>query len=187
MYKIPAFVVSGALACLFVLLARPAAAEVELSAGFSFSQSNYSADSYNWNRRWGASVGYNFSERSGIEISFQDIVDRSHIPGYEDTTFHDNVYSANWIQSLMSRKFPVQPYFKVGVGQLNREASGSYGNGASPPLLVDSITGVLAAGMRIYITRAFAIRSEATSYLSGGSIRTWRDNFGFTVGLSFQL
>ena len=168
----------------FSVLPKGALAQVELSAGFSFSRTNYTTDSYTWNRKWGASFGYHFTERSGIEFSVQEIVDRTFIVNYEDTTFHDNVYSVSWIQDLAGRHFPVQPYAKIGIGQLNRDASGSYFNGASPPLMVDSVTGVLAAGCRFYLTNNFAVRTEATTYLSGGNISTWKDNIGFTAGLS---
>ncbi len=31
------------------------------------------------------------------------------------------------------KNYFIQPYAKVGVGQLNREASGNYAGGSSPP------------------------------------------------------
>lgn len=178
----------AALLALGFLLSRPASAGAfEVSGGFNFNRSNYSETSYSWNRRWGASVGYHFTERSGIEFSFQDVVDRTMISGYEDTTFHDQVASINWIQELLGKKYAVQPYFKVGVGQLNRTATGVYAGGGSPPLLVDSLTGVAGAGLRIYLTRTFGLRFEGTSYLSGGSIATWRDNFALSFGASIYF
>ncbi|MEV9259187.1 hypothetical protein AB0147_30040, partial [Klebsiella pneumoniae] len=95
--------------------------------------------------------------------------------GIEDTTFHDQIYGVNWVQSLMDKNFPIQPYFKVGIGQLNREASGTYAIGASPPSILDEVTGILGVGMRIYLTRSIGLRGEFTTYLSGGNINTWRD------------
>jgi len=172
--------------CLLAFTPKQAAAgAVEFSFGFSFNKSNYSGSSYSWTRRWGTSIGYYFGPTSQIELAYQDVTDRSKIVGYEDTTFHDKIYSVNLVQELMPKKFPVQPYVKAGVGQLNRSATGMYAWGASPPLKVDSITGVLGAGLRIYITRTFGIRSEATTYLAGGAINKWKDNVGFTVGASF--
>jgi hypothetical protein len=168
-------------------LPRLAAAEVELSIGGSFSRTNYSDVDYTWNRRWGVSAGYYFTERSGIELAFQDIVDRSRIAGYEDTTFHDMVYSANWNQAFTGRKFPVQPYVKIGIGQLNRDASGTYANGAAPPITQDQLTGVLGAGVKIFLTQSFGIRAEATTYLAGGNLGKWKDNFGLTFGTSFYF
>ena len=163
------------------------AGSFEASAGFSFNRSRYSDDSYSWSRRWGSSLGYHFSDRTELEVAFQDIVDRTKIVGFEDTTFHDTIFSVNWVQGLVGKDWAVQPYVKVGVGQLNREATGSYANGVSPPTIVDSLTGILGAGARIYITRTFAIRTEVSSYLEGGKIKTWQQNIGVTAGLSYYF
>jgi len=172
---------------LAVLPNRAAASDFEVSLGFSFNRSNYSDDNFSWNRRWGASVSYELSSLTEIEFSFQDVVDRTSFAGYEDTKFHDQIFSVSWVQNLLSRNFAVQPYVKAGVGQLNRDAEGSYWYGGGPPSRVDSVTGVAAAGFRVFVTRTFAIRAEATSYLAGGSIVTWKDNAAVTFGISAKL
>ena len=177
----------AAAGALFVNEEARAGSTLEISTGLSFYQSNYSADNYSWTRRWGASFGFHFTDLTEIEFSFQDITDRTVLSGYEDTTFHDQVYSVDIVQSLSTRSSPIQPYVKAGIGQLNRTASGTYANGASPPLVVDSLTGVLGAGLRVYLTRQFAIRAEGTSYLTGGAISTWKDNFSGTFGVSLFL
>lgn len=164
-----------------------AGSTIEISTGLSFYQSNYSEGNYSWTRRWGASFGFHFTELTQLEFSFQDITDRTVLPGYEDTTFHDQVYSMDIVQSLTPRNSPLQPYVKAGIGQLNRSATGTYANGASPPLVVDSLTGVIGAGLRVYLTRQFAIRAEGTSYLTGGAISTWQNNFSGTLGVSLFL
>ncbi len=171
-----------------ILLPKDAAAGViEISAGFSFTQSHYSETSFSWNRRWGAALGYHLTELSQLELGFQDIVERTQITNYEDTTFHDKIFSANWLQAFAGRTSGIQPYVKVGVGQLNREASGVYWFGASPPAIVDSLTGILGAGMKIHITRTFGLRGEVMSYLTGGSISTWKNNTSLTTGISLYL
>jgi hypothetical protein len=158
----------------------------EISAGISYSRSNYANSNYSWNKRIGASFGYHLSQFSEIELAFQDVYSVTVISGFENTTFHDQVYSLNWVQSLLPKSFALQPYVKIGVGQLNREASGTYGMGlASPPAIVDSVTAIIGAGLRIYLTRTFAIRAEASSYLTGGAISTWRDNVATNIGLSY--
>jgi len=172
------------LGCMVATTAK--ADQIEISAGFSFSRSNYSEGNYSWTRRYGGTVGYKFSSVSSIEFSAQETFDRTKILGYEDTVFIDKVYSINWIQNLFTLS-AVQPYFKIGAGQLNREASGTYSNGASPNPQTDSLTAVLGLGVRIYVTRNLAVRSEVTSYLTGGSIRTYKDNVGMTIGLSTAL
>lgn len=157
---------------------------VEISAGGSYNRSSYTDGNYSWTRRWGGSVGYHLTELSQIEIGFQDVFERTRIGGYEDTTFHDQIFSANWVQSLLGKGSPIQPYGKVGIGQLNREASGNYALGGAPPIIFDSVTGILGAGIRLYLTRTFVLRGEATTYLTGGNIGTWQDNFAFTTGIS---
>lgn len=164
-----------------------AAGAFELSLGVSYNRSNYLAGGYTSERRWGSSVGYHFTERTEIEFAFQDVSTLNNLTGLENTRFHDQIYSLNWVQALTGKNFPVQPYAKVGVGQLNREATGTYASGAAPPAIVDSVTGVLGVGMRIYLTKTFGIRSEVTSYLAGGSIRTWKDNLSYNVGVSLYF
>jgi hypothetical protein len=165
--------------------ATASAGAIELSIGASFNRSNYSETSYAWTRRLGFSVGYHLTELSEIEIAFQDVIDRTFIQDYQDTTFHDEVYSANWVQSLTGKESVFQPYFKVGVGQLRRTATGSYASGAAPPSEIDSLTAILGAGLRIYITKTFAIRGEATTYLTGGALGTWQDNYALQAGVSW--
>jgi hypothetical protein len=156
---------------------------IEVSAGFSFNRTNYSPGNFSWTRRLGGSLAYKFSALSSIEVAVQDVYDRTKIENFEDTYFRDKIYSVNWVQNLFTFA-SIQPYFKVGAGQLNREAGGQYANGASPNPRTDSVTAVIGAGTRIYVTRGFGIRIEAMSYLTGGAISTYRDNVGLTIGAS---
>jgi hypothetical protein len=171
-----------------LLVLYPAASRAgytEVSLGVSYNRSNYNSDSYHWNRRIGLSAGYHLTEVSEIELSFQDSIDRTKIIGYEDTTIHDQIYSLTWIQSLMGKDSGYQPFIKGGVGQLNRDATGVYAGGSSPPKRVDALTAVMGAGIKVFITRKFAVRAEFTSYLQGGSIRKVRDNISATGGISW--
>lgn len=160
---------------------------IEVSAGLSFSQNMYSDVDYNWSRRWGASLGYYVSDITEFELSFQDNVDRTVMAPYQDTTFHDQVVGLNVIQYLAGKNFAVQPYVKLGIGQLNREASGTDVLGGTPPTVYDSVTGIIGAGLKIYLTKTFGIRGEATSYLIGGNISTWKQNNAVTLGVSIYF
>ena len=171
----------------FALLPLNALADFDISLGFNFNQTTYAPGSFSWTRRWGASIGYEFLDKSELELAFQDVMDRTKIEGYEDTTFHDRNYSFNWVQSLTPRTFPIQPFVKIGVAQLNRDAEGSYANGAAPTAHVDSLSGVVGAGLRLYITHVFALRAEATSYLEGGRVKKWKDNISSQFGLSIYF
>ncbi len=172
-------------------LVAPRAAQAmgafELGFSFGYNRVTYSEESYTFTRRWGVNLGYHFNETSGIELSFNDVMDRNKISNYEDTTFNDRIYSANWVQSFLPRRFRIQPYIKLGVGQLNRDAAGTYYTGSSPPARVDSITVVTALGLRIYVTPTFSIRSEIVSYLIGANPKTFKDNFAFQVGTSIYF
>ncbi len=157
----------------------------ELSAGASFSQSDYGNGSFAWNRRIGGSFGYFFLSITEIELSFQDAMERTKIIGYQDTTVHDMMFGLSIVQSLVPKSFPIQPYLKLGGGQLIREAQGTYAGGAAPPAAFGTITVILGAGLKIYITQNFAIKGEATTYIAGAVLSTWKDNFGITGGVSF--
>jgi hypothetical protein len=166
---------------------KAAAGVIEASSGFSYNKTTYGDSSYTWTRRWSASLAYYFTEISSIELAYQDAYSRNKILGIEDTTFHDKIYSVNWVQHLTPRDFPVQPYFKLGIGQLNRDSTGNYATGGTPPQREDSVTGILGAGLKIYITKGFGLRGEGTTYLTGGRISTWRDNISATAGISFYF
>lgn len=185
--KYRVFISVLALLMIEFLLPNQGLAAVEISAGVSFNQSYFTDDSYTWTRRYGASFGVFLTELTEIEIGYQDVHERVNIANYEDTNFHDNIYSLTVSQTLLSKRFSVQPYVKAGFGQLNREATGTYANGVAPPAVVDSLTGIVGAGIRVYLTRAFGIRGEATSYLTGGKISTWTNNTSVTVGISVYL
>jgi hypothetical protein len=160
---------------------------MELSGSFSFSQSTYGSGNFQWTRRWGASLGYYFFSVSELEFAVQDVLYRTKIDGVEDTTFHDQIYSVDWVQSLASKNAWFQPFFKFGIGQLNRQASGTYFGGAAPPAIYDSLTAVLGAGLRIFVFKIFAIRVDGTTYLTGGLLSSWRDNFAINAGASIYF
>lgn len=171
-------------------LALPAQARAgvwEFSLGVSYYRTNYGQDGYNWTRRSGLSVGYYFTELGQVELSFQDSTSRTLFVGSQDITTHDQVYSASYVQHLAPRRLPFQPYLKAGIGQLIREAEGSYADGSTPTRLFSTLTGVLAAGMKIKVTQTFGIRGEATTYLEKARINTWRDNVAVTFGASMYF
>lgn len=179
------------LAGLAVLLALPgvaSAGEVEASAGFSYAHSDYGNGNYDWSRHWSASLGYYLTDTSELEFSFQDSVDRTMIAGYEDTTFHDQVFSADWLQAFAGKRSLLQPYVKAGIGQLNRDATGfDFAMGQAPPAVYDQVTAVAGAGLKIRFSRAMGIRLEATSYLTSPGLSTWKSNLSGTAGLSLFL
>lgn len=156
----------------------------EVSFGAAYSQSNYGGGSYNTNLRLSGSVGYYFLSVTELEIAYQDVRDQTKLVGFQDTVTHDRILSLNIVQTLVPKTFPIQPYIKLGAGQLQREARGTYGGTVAPPAILGSFTVIGGAGLRIYITKNFAIRGEANTYLAGGVLSTWADNVALTSGVS---
>ncbi len=159
----------------------------EISGGGSYSESKLGESSFQWTRRWTLAIGYQFWHLSEIEFAMQDVVYQTKITHVEDTKFHDQVYSIDWVQHLASRGSFLIPYVKVGVGQLNREASGSYWEGGAPPKIYDSLTAVLGGGLKVMVTRRLGLRVEGTSYLTNGVLSTWRNNVSTKFGFSIYL
>lgn len=159
----------------------------ETSVGFNYSRSEYSGGSFAWTRRTGVSLGYNFNDSSTMEVAYQKSFERNHYEGFEDSFYDDKVYSVNWVQNILGKQSFIQPYFKLGVGQLIRNASIYDGVGRSQITKLKQVTGVIGAGMRLYLTKEFAIRIEGTSYLPKGHLEEWRDNFAFSFGVSLYF
>jgi hypothetical protein len=156
----------------------------ELSMGFNYSRSAYSGGSYSWNRRLGGSIGYNFSDSSTIEYSYQKSYERNHYEGFEDSFYDDEVSSVNFVWNVLGRTAQIQPYGKFGIGELNRKAT-IYDTGRTQDQELNQLTGVLGVGLKLLLTKTLAVRVEGTSYLSGAKISSWKDNFGATFGVSF--
>jgi len=173
---------------LFLLPTSAAAGVFELSAGYSYSLNYYSESDYEWKVSYSSSLGYHLTDKTEVEVEFQDTTDTTSIAGFQDTTFHDQMYSVDWVQSLTGKDFFIQPFFKLGVGELNRTATGSYGFGvAAPPAIEDDLSAILGAGFRLFFTRTFGLRADATTYLTNGAIWSWQQNFSIQTGLSIYF
>ena len=159
----------------------------EYSAGFSYNRTQFGGGSYTWERRWSTSIGYNLNDAAEIEISFQDVATNNRFISVEDSTYHDQIYSANWVQSFLGKRYAFQPYGKIGIGQLNRDATVTDAYYHITTTTEDQITGILGAGFKLFLTREFALRIEATTYLSGARLGSWQDNIATTVGASIYF
>ncbi|MBN22403.1 MAG: hypothetical protein CL678_14060 [Bdellovibrionaceae bacterium] len=161
----------------------------EYSVGFSFYKSRFSEESFNWTRAWRTSVGYHFTDFSGIELSFQDLTNRTKVFNSEDIMTHDLVYSLNWIQQFVPSDWIFRPYGKLGLGQTNRQVEGTViDSGTSQSIAfrqkINAVTIVMSLGFKLFLLKNIAIRNEFSSQLVKGSIRNWDDNINFTIGAS---
>ena len=162
----------------------------DVGGTLSYSKSTYNGGSYTWTRGWTGTFGYFFTQESELEVMYLDSVTKDYLAGSQDITYHDRTYSINMLYHLFTEADPVRPYFKVGIGQLNRNATGTYAaNGAvfAPPSELDQITVILGAGVKVKLASQFSLKGEATSYLSGGNIGSWKDNISVNIGGSYYF
>lgn len=154
----------------------------ELGAGFSLTRSNYGDGAYTSSRRYSFSLGYYFTADSELEFSFQDSVQKTVVPGVQDVTFHDQVYSLDLNYYFLDEAAMFRPFIKGGVGQLNRDATGTYSGGYSPPGRTDQLSAVLGAGVKAKLSQRLGLKAEVNTYLVGAAISTWKDNLALIIG-----
>jgi len=162
----------------------------ELSLGFSYSRSLLQEGDSTTMTSWGSALAYHFSNSSGLEFSFDDVTQKNIVAGVQDITVHDRIYSINWVQGILNQKSMFQPYFKVGVGQTNRDISGSItfsGTKIGVTSEVDEVTGIGSVGFRLYMTQRFSVKAEGTTRLLGGKLANWKDDIRGKVGISFYF
>ncbi len=159
----------------------------ETSLGFSYSRSAYNGGSYSVTQSWNGALGYYLTQDSQVQFSYQDSLNTEFVPNVQDIKYRDRVYSMNFLYHMFSEGSPVRPFLRFGVGQLNRDATGSYQGGYSPPGRLDQVTVISGLGLKVKLSSRFGLRLDGTSYLTGGSIATWKDNFNLSLGGSFYF
>lgn len=181
------FILSLVMSAPVLYVPKGLAGVFEIGSAFAFQRSNFSETSYTWTRRYSFSFGYYFTQDSQVAFVFQDSTTRTFVQQVQDVSFHDQVYSIDLSYYLLKEQDPFRPYFKLGIGQLNRDATGTYEGGYAPPGRVDQITGIIGLGVKLRASERLGFKAEASSYLTGGAIGTWKDNLTFSVGGSFFL
>lgn len=159
----------------------------ELGAAFAYNRSNYNDGSYTWTKRYSLSLGYYFTSDSELEFSFKDSVARTVVNGVQDVTFHDQVYSLDLNYYFLEEDAVFRPFVTGGVGQLNRDASGSYSGGGVPPGRTDQVSADLGVGVKAKISQRLGLKAEMQTYLVGGAVSTWKDNLALMIGASFYF
>jgi hypothetical protein len=160
----------------------------ELGGAYSYGYNSYAGGAYTSSKTWSTSLGYYFTQESEVEFSYQDSNNRDFVPNVQDISYQDQVYSLNFIYHLAGEGAPIKPYFRLGVGQLNRDASGIYySSNYGPPGRLDQVTVIGGLGVKMKLTSRFGLKAEATSYLSGGNISTWKNNITLNIGGAFYF
>lgn len=167
---------------------------IETSVMGSYARSRLS-DGYNSvQRRYAGSMDFKFTQISAIQLEYSHTTTKisykttlngilSYYTNYA-VTYDDVVYSVNWIQNLVPAKYLIQPYFKVGVGRMNRTQKEEY-LGITDSVGQKVITGVGGLGLRVFLTRSMALKGEFVSYMPDARISTWKENQMFSGGLSW--
>ncbi len=175
---------------MIVLLGFGTAAQAgifEIGGGYSYRHSSYNNGSFTSTTTWNASFGYFFTQDSQVEFLYSDSSSIDFVTGAQDIHYRDRVYSLNFVYHLLSESSQVRPFFRAGVGQLNRDATGTYAGGFSPPGRLDQVTVVGGFGLKAKISSQIGLKAEMTSYLTGGSVSTWKDNIAVLIGGSFYF
>lgn len=160
----------------------------ELGGSYAWSRSNYNGGSFTWSRTYGASLGYYITQDSEIQFSYSDTTTNTFVKSVQDTTYRDRVYSFNILYHLFDDRSAFRPFFRLGVGQLNRDATGTYeAAGYAPPGRLDQVSVIGGLGFKMKVSQQLALKAEATSYLTGGSIGSWQDNLTLNIGGAFYF
>lgn len=182
---------------LFSLNAK--AAVVELSAMAAYTKSDYGSEYKSLQRRYTGSVDFKFTSVSSIQFEYTDSVQKADFQTNVGTiivyntpvnvTDRAKIYSFNWVQNLVPSKWLIQPYVLFGGGRMDRRYKQSYPEFPNNTFeFTQRVTsGTAGAGLRIFLTRNMAIKSEVKTYVPDFSFSRWKENQLLSVGLSWLL
>jgi hypothetical protein len=189
-------------ALLFCLLgiapAAASAAVIELSGMVALSSSNLGEGYTTKQRRYTGSIDFKFTPVSAIEFEYTDSLTENTFPTdldgrlaantRENTSYKDIIFSVNWVQNLVSSKWILQPYVVIGGGRLQRKYTMSLPEfGFEQKLTQNVTTGTGGLGLRIFLTRSMALKSEIKTYVPNFQFGKWKDNQMLSIGLSWAF
>lgn len=180
----------------FLLVGEAKAALVEISTLFSYGKVDF-ADGYKSTQRsYTGSIDFKFTQVSALELEYTDRTTKVSYPTniggniayyvQETTTYKDKIYSFNWVQNLVSSKWIIQPYFVVGGGKMKRLLRREYPElGLSQDVVQNVTSGTGGFGIRLFLTKNMAIKSEAKTYVPKFQFSKYKENQQYSVGLSW--
>ncbi len=174
------------------------AAVVEISGMVAYSRSRITDDYTSMQRRYTGSIDFKFTAVSAFELEYTDSLTEETFPTdldgrlpkttQQNTSYHDTIYSFNWVQNLVSSKWIIQPYFVVGGGRLSRHYSIALPEfGVTQTLSQNVTTGTGGLGLRIFLTRNMAVKGELKTYVPNFQFAKWKDNEMLSAGLSWSF
>jgi len=184
-------------ACL--LLPLPAsAAVVEISAMVGYNTAQFNDGYRSVQRRYTGTLGFKFTAVSAIEFEYTDATtivsyntQLSNLlarPTRQESTQKDQIYSFNWVQNLVSSKWIIQPYFLLGGGRMTRVYKVGLPEFGFEQVTTQKVTqGTGGVGIRIFLTRSMAIKTELKSYVPNFQFDKWKENQLLSAGVSFAF
>lgn len=173
------------------------AAVIELSAMFAYTKSDY-ADGYkSLQRRYTGSMDFKFTSVSSLQFEYTDsVTESSYLTNIGTIIVYNTkvsvrerakIYSFNWVQNLVPSKWLIQPYILFGGGRMDRSYKQDFpefpGNSFEFKQRVTS--GTAGAGLRVFLTKNMAIKSEVKTYVPDFRFSKWKENQLMSVGLSW--
>jgi hypothetical protein len=174
------------------------AAVIELSGMVAYSKTQYDDGYRAMQRRYTASIDFKFTPVSALQFEYTDSTSKvSYMTDLgqllaQDTRQHvntyDKIYSFNWVQNLVPAKWIVQPYFLLGGGKMVRKYTIevpelSYSLSGSQ----NQTTGVGGVGLRIFLTKNMAVKTEMKTYVPKFQFSKWKENQMMSAGLSWMF
>ncbi len=162
----------------------------ELSLLAGFSKTSYGEGTYTKSSRFTGSLAVNITSLTQIELGYTDSRSRyvsNSATSSSTTQTWDRNLSLAIVQSLLPKSFIVQPFIKGGAAQLYRIQKLTYDGVAQPESVLKQPSGVLGAGLRIFLHRNISLKCELTTYLPNFHISAAKDNYDWEAGLSFHL
>ncbi len=162
-------------------------AVAELSATGSLSKSSYGGRATSKSMRYTFSMGIDILEMTQIEGFFtKSRVDYDNAP-IQTTHTEERNFGVNIVQSLFPKRWVIQPYVKAGAARYKRRQTGTYMEETIEPTQDAGLSGVLGAGLRIYIFRFISLKGDYTVYLPEFHIAEAKNNYAIQLGLGVHF
>lgn len=158
----------------------------ELSLMGSYSKTDYGNNTYSTSRHYTGTLGVNFTPVTELELSYSYTDSFFNQDPVQTSKVNEQSLGLSIVQALLPPKTIIQPYVKGGAAQYNRKQSGTTAGIPSAPVSTKSPSGILGAGIKIYLLHNFSLKLEAVSYLPNFNISAAKNNFSVEGGISWD-
>ncbi len=158
----------------------------EVSASYTYKDTNYDANQYDMSESGTAGLGYYFWETSALEFTYTRGAEK--LVQDTGTTFQDFTgYGADFLFTVANENSRFKPYLKVGAVYLVKNLRNYFTNGTVSPITVQQgIAPQVGVGLKWMLGQQFGIKfgiDVSTSPLNNSTATTY--DFGASAGISF--